>query len=59
MECSYVIEARNLTKKYKKFTLDIDHLSVPKGFATALIGENGAGKLLPASVDHRTGWESR
>ena len=44
MECSYVIEARNLTKKYKKFTLDIDHLRVPKGFATALIGENGAGK---------------
>ncbi len=39
-----VIEATNITKKYKNFTLDIPQFSIPKGFATALIGENGAGK---------------
>lgn len=39
-----VIEARNLKKKYKGFELSIPELKLPKGFATALIGENGAGK---------------
>ncbi len=39
-----VIWALDLTKKYKGFTLDIPKLRIPKGFATALIGENGAGK---------------
>ncbi len=38
------IYVKNLTKKYKKFELQIDDLEIPKGFATALIGENGAGK---------------
>lgn len=39
-----VIQARNLKKKYKGFELSIPQLEIPKGFATALIGENGAGK---------------
>ncbi len=41
---SNVIEAKNIIKKYKNFTLDIPKLNIPRGFATALIGENGAGK---------------
>lgn len=44
MEISNAVEVHNLYKKYKKFALDIPRLQVPKGFATALIGENGAGK---------------
>lgn len=39
-----VVEAVNLNKKYKGFELSIPELQIPKGFATALIGENGAGK---------------
>ena len=39
-----VIEAKNIVKKYKNFTLDVPELKLPEGFATALIGENGAGK---------------
>ncbi|MCR5322565.1 MAG: ABC transporter ATP-binding protein [Lachnospiraceae bacterium] len=39
-----IIEGSNIIKKYKNFTLDIPTLTIPKGFATALIGENGAGK---------------
>ena len=41
-EC--VIKGENIEKKFKGFKLDIPELKVPKGFATALIGENGAGK---------------
>lgn len=44
MEVTNVIEARDINKKFKNFTLDIPELNIPKGFATALIGENGAGK---------------
>ena len=44
MELSYVIEAHNLYKKYRGFELSIPNMGIPKGFATALIGENGAGK---------------
>lgn len=44
MKVESVIEIRDLRKKYKKFELNIDELQIPKGFATALIGENGAGK---------------
>ncbi|MDD7333984.1 MAG: ABC transporter ATP-binding protein [Lachnospiraceae bacterium] len=44
MKLEYAIEGRNLYKKFKDFQLDIPELLVPKGFATALIGENGAGK---------------
>ena len=41
---SNVISINNLYKKFKSFELDIPSLNIPKGFATALIGENGAGK---------------
>ena len=44
MNLSYVIEGNNLYKKYRGFQLNIPQLLIPKGFATALIGENGAGK---------------
>lgn len=39
-----VIQAENLNKRYKGFELSVSRLQIPKGFATALIGENGAGK---------------
>ena len=39
-----VLRAKNLQKRYKGFELSIPQLALPKGFATALIGENGAGK---------------
>ena len=44
MNIESVIKLENVEKKYKGFKLDIPVLGVPKGFATALIGENGAGK---------------
>lgn len=40
----YCIQASDLEKKYKGFSLQIPKLRIPKGFAAALIGENGAGK---------------
>lgn len=40
----HAIIGKNLVKKYKGFEVRIDELEIPKGFATALIGENGAGK---------------
>ena len=39
-----VIEISNLTKKYKNFLLDNISFSVPGGFVSGFIGENGAGK---------------
>ncbi len=39
-----VIKVKDLKKEYKNFKLDISELEIPRGFATALIGENGAGK---------------
>ncbi|MGN0153900.1 MAG: ATP-binding cassette domain-containing protein [Lachnospiraceae bacterium] len=44
METQAVIEMNNVTKSFKGFELNIPELKIPKGFATALIGENGAGK---------------
>ena len=44
MEHGNVIEAIDIKKKYKGCALDIPEVQIPKGFATALIGENGAGK---------------
>lgn len=44
MNFEYVIKGENIEKKFKGFTLDIPELKIPKGLATALIGENGAGK---------------
>jgi ABC-2 type transport system ATP-binding protein len=43
-EFQNVIQATNITKKYHGFALQLPNLALPKGFATALIGENGAGK---------------
>jgi len=44
MNNSYVIEASGLKKDFKNFSLNIPQFKLPRGFATALIGENGAGK---------------
>lgn len=44
MNYENIIEGKNIYKKLKKFELNIPQLNIPKGFATALIGENGAGK---------------
>ncbi|MCH5338820.1 MAG: ABC transporter ATP-binding protein [Acetatifactor sp.] len=44
MEFTDVIKGTDINKKFKNFVLDIPELRIPKGFATALIGENGAGK---------------
>lgn len=38
------IEIKNLTKRYKTFTLDNVSFSIPKGYIMGFIGENGAGK---------------
>lgn len=38
------IEIRNLTVRQGKFNLHIEHLDIPQGYITGLIGENGAGK---------------
>lgn len=39
-----IIEIRNVSKKFKNFSLDNVSLDIPKGCITGLIGENGAGK---------------
>ncbi len=44
MEFNSIIAVKDLIKNYKNFTLNIPELKIPKGYATALIGENGAGK---------------
>ena len=44
MEFNCALEGKEIRKKYKKFVLDVPELRVPKGYATALVGENGAGK---------------
>ena len=41
----YAIEVRNLTKRYKDFTLDDISFALPRGTVMGLIGENGAGKI--------------
>lgn len=40
----YAIEVRNLTKRYKDFTLNDISFALPRGTVMGLIGENGAGK---------------
>ena len=44
MEFTDVICGENVKKRFRGFELNIPKLRIPKGFATALIGENGAGK---------------
>ncbi len=44
MNTESVFRLEDVKKKFKGFQLDVTDLSIPKGFATALIGENGAGK---------------
>lgn len=44
MNTEATIQLKNVVKKFKGFELNIPDLKIPKGFATALIGENGAGK---------------
>ena len=44
MNTESVVKGSSITKQFKDFKLDIPSLDIPKGFATALIGENGAGK---------------
>lgn len=53
----YVITGSDIKKEYKglawdapSFVLNIPSLMIPKGFATALIGENGAGKTTLLSL---------
>lgn len=59
MDFEKVIEGKNIVKKYKGFELNIESLNIPKGFATAFIGENGAGKttlidiLAGIQLDHK------
>jgi len=44
MNTEAMIQLKNVSKRFKGFELSIPELNIPKGFATALIGENGAGK---------------
>lgn len=44
MNYENAIKGTNIQKSFKKFNLNVPELKIPKGFATALIGENGAGK---------------
>ena len=44
MSFEHAIYGEKIEKKFRGFQLDIPELKIPKGFATALIGENGAGK---------------
>ena len=41
---NYVIESKKLIKKFGNFELNLSNFKIPKGLATALVGENGAGK---------------
>ena len=39
-----VIELKNVTKKFKGFSVNNINLQVKRGFVTGFIGANGAGK---------------
>jgi len=59
MSLEYVVKGVDIEKKFKGFALEIPELNIPKGLATALIGENGAGKstlmniLAGIRLDHK------
>lgn len=40
----YILEAKDVTKKYKTFTLNSINIKISKGKIVGLIGENGSGK---------------
>lgn len=44
MEFKDVVYGEKILKRFGGFQLNIPEIHIPKGFATALIGENGAGK---------------
>ena len=44
MQTEASISMTNIKKSFRNFELNVPSLEIPKGFATALIGENGAGK---------------
>ena len=44
MAGDYVIKSERLNKKFGDFELNLTDFGIPKGLATALVGENGAGK---------------
>ena len=44
MAGDYVIKSVRLNKKFGDFELNLTDFGIPKGLATALVGENGAGK---------------
>ena len=44
MQFDDILTCNNVQKQFKNFALDVPELHIPKGFATALVGENGAGK---------------
>ena len=44
MAGDYVIKSKKLSKKFGNFELNLTDFNIPKGLATALVGENGAGK---------------
>ena len=42
---NYILEIKNLRKKFKNFTLDDINLNLEPGFIMGFIGPNGAGKF--------------
>lgn len=44
MNTESMIKVEQVVKRFGRFELNIPQLGIPKGFATALVGENGAGK---------------
>lgn len=55
-----VIEIKNATKVYPKFTMCINSLEIQKGYITGIIGRNGAGKTtLIKSILGITGFDNK
>ena len=45
-----ILQIKDLTKKYKNFTLDHVSMEIPQGMIYGLVGENGAGKTTTISA---------